>query len=259
MTHMLCALAGGKVVVALEGGYNLKAISDSALAVAQVLLGETPAEIGHLEASEAATEVMYQVAKVQSKYWKSIDVKACEPPEVGADENISPVIPIPDILKVYRSHHLFNKYQLFQIPLASEELEESYGGQVLCNEKVYEAGNSGVLVVFVHDFGNLRVETDGIATTDIHMANSYLLDTTDTVLNWVTKNNWNVIDVNVLRQLPTTFAKVRMVHMERITDLYRTSPRWFPTTVTSSMASFYATSGTTTLSESSKALHSINR
>jgi histone deacetylase 6 len=26
-----------------------------------------------------ATEVMYQVAKVQSRYWKCIDVKACEP------------------------------------------------------------------------------------------------------------------------------------------------------------------------------------
>ncbi len=37
--------------------------------------------MGALEASEVATEVMFQVAKVQSKYWKSIDVKACEPPE----------------------------------------------------------------------------------------------------------------------------------------------------------------------------------
>lgn len=81
MTHMLCALAKGKVVVALEGGYNLRAISDSAFAVAQVLLGETPAELGALEASDVATEVVHQVAKVQSKYWKSINVKACEPPE----------------------------------------------------------------------------------------------------------------------------------------------------------------------------------
>jgi histone deacetylase 6 len=81
MTHMLCALAGGKVVVALEGGYNLQAISDSALAVTRVLLGETPAELGAIEASEVATEVMYQVAKVQTKYWKSIDEEACLPAE----------------------------------------------------------------------------------------------------------------------------------------------------------------------------------
>lgn len=65
----------------LKGGYNLEAISDSALAVAKVLLGETPDELGRLEASEVATEVIHQVAKVQSPYWKSIDVKGCEPPE----------------------------------------------------------------------------------------------------------------------------------------------------------------------------------
>lgn len=103
---MLCAVAGGKVVVALEvsdllsaqisnvrwlthkGGYNLKAISDSALAVGQVLLGETPAELPPLQASEIATEVMHQVAKVQSKYWTSIDVKGCEPPEVTDEEQV---------------------------------------------------------------------------------------------------------------------------------------------------------------------------
>lgn len=34
-----------------------------------------------MRASEAATEVVYQVALEQSKYWKCIDVKACEPPE----------------------------------------------------------------------------------------------------------------------------------------------------------------------------------
>lgn len=162
---MLCALAGGRVVVALEvsparcsadiqGGYNLEAISRSSLSVAQVLLGETPAELGQIEASEVATEVIHQVAKVQSKYWKSIDVKACEPPEgefglwpslttvTSAPENAS-VIPIPgelcyvtyltlDLLKIHRAHHLFTKHNLFQIPLASQELEEAFGGQVVC-------------------------------------------------------------------------------------------------------------------------------
>lgn len=32
-----------------------------------------------MQASDIATEVMYQVAKIQSKYWKSIDVQACLP------------------------------------------------------------------------------------------------------------------------------------------------------------------------------------
>lgn len=39
MTYMLKSLAGGKVVVALEGGYNLSSISISSAAVTSVLLG----------------------------------------------------------------------------------------------------------------------------------------------------------------------------------------------------------------------------
>ena len=40
MTHQLAALAGGRVVVALEGGYNLASISESATACAKALLGD---------------------------------------------------------------------------------------------------------------------------------------------------------------------------------------------------------------------------
>ena len=42
MTHMLRGLAGGRVVVALEGGYNLRSIARSMDAVVRVLLGEAP-------------------------------------------------------------------------------------------------------------------------------------------------------------------------------------------------------------------------
>ena len=40
MTHQLAALAGGRVVVALEGGYNLASISECATACARALLGD---------------------------------------------------------------------------------------------------------------------------------------------------------------------------------------------------------------------------
>ncbi|ORY22508.1 hypothetical protein BCR39DRAFT_551487 [Naematelia encephala] len=205
MTHMLCALAKGKVVVALEGGYNLDAISRSALAVAQVLLGETPAELNTLEASEVATEVIHEVAKVQGKYWKSIDVKACEPPEVTDIDGESPVYSIPDLLKIHRAHHMFTKHELFQIPLANPDLEAAFAGQVICNEGVYETGERGVLVVFVHDFGNLRVETDGVSTTNVSLANSYLLDTSDAVVRWVKDSGFNIVDVNILQSIPTRY------------------------------------------------------
>lgn len=42
LTHMLCGLAEGRVIMALEGGYNLTSISTSFAACAKVLLGEAP-------------------------------------------------------------------------------------------------------------------------------------------------------------------------------------------------------------------------
>lgn len=42
MTHRLLALAGGRMAVVLEGGYNLRSISRSMEAVVRVMLGEAP-------------------------------------------------------------------------------------------------------------------------------------------------------------------------------------------------------------------------
>jgi hypothetical protein len=64
-----------------QGGYNLESISASAVAVTKVLLGEPPEELPPLIASEAGTETIWLVAKEQSKYWKNVDPKSCEPRE----------------------------------------------------------------------------------------------------------------------------------------------------------------------------------
>ena len=59
----------------------MDAIAASALAVTQVILGDLPPEMPPLVASETATETIWQVALEQSKYWKNIDPKTCEPIE----------------------------------------------------------------------------------------------------------------------------------------------------------------------------------
>lgn len=107
MTYMLSSLANGKLVVALEvhvscvadesssltfdgmtqGGYNLQAISDSSLAVAKVILGEVPPALPQLTASEVGTETIWQVAQEQSKYWRNVDPRACDPVEGTLHDN----------------------------------------------------------------------------------------------------------------------------------------------------------------------------
>lgn len=71
MTQMLSTLAGGKMLVILEGGYNLRSISSSATAVIKVLLGESTEccqDIGG--PSGAAVQTVLEVLNIQSKYWK---------------------------------------------------------------------------------------------------------------------------------------------------------------------------------------------
>lgn len=98
MTQMLMTFAGGKLVAVLEvsphllgiwrvlnddaqGGYNVKSISKSFLAVTQVLLGEAPPALEPLIATEVATEAIWQVGQVQSTHWKCINPKILEPRE----------------------------------------------------------------------------------------------------------------------------------------------------------------------------------
>eukprot|EP00966_Prymnesium_polylepis_P312865 7229861-Prymnesium_polylepis.2 len=51
MTRRLQALAGGRVVLALEGGYNLRSIAQSAEACAWALLGAEPSSDLRLDVS----------------------------------------------------------------------------------------------------------------------------------------------------------------------------------------------------------------
>jgi histone deacetylase 4/5 len=45
MTHQLMQLAGGKVVLSLEGGYDLPAICDAAQECVRALLGDEPSPL----------------------------------------------------------------------------------------------------------------------------------------------------------------------------------------------------------------------
>ncbi|RAL66505.1 hypothetical protein DID88_006195 [Monilinia fructigena] len=70
MTHMLMSLANGRVAVCLEGGYNLSAISRSALAVAKTLMGEPPIRLTIPTINTKAAIILEEVRFFQSPYWE---------------------------------------------------------------------------------------------------------------------------------------------------------------------------------------------
>jgi histone deacetylase 6 len=72
MTARLRALAGGRCVLVLEGGYNLDAISRCAAACLRVLLGENPATRPFDSPSAAASAVIASVLAAQRPFWPDL-------------------------------------------------------------------------------------------------------------------------------------------------------------------------------------------
>ncbi|XP_052180001.1 histone deacetylase 15 isoform X2 [Diospyros lotus] len=73
MAHMLSALSGGKLLVILEGGYNLRSISSSATAVIKVLLGENPRCEENVVPSKSGLLTILEVLKIQLNFWPSLE------------------------------------------------------------------------------------------------------------------------------------------------------------------------------------------
>jgi acetoin utilization deacetylase AcuC-like enzyme len=69
MTARLLPLAGGKLVLALEGGYALDAISASAAACLAVLLGGDAPRADFGAVSTVAARILDEVVTVQSPFW----------------------------------------------------------------------------------------------------------------------------------------------------------------------------------------------
>jgi histone deacetylase 6 len=203
MTYMLAGLAGGKLVVALEGGYNVDAIAKSSLAVAKVLLGEPPAELAPMTAEDVGAETIWLVAKEQSKYWKNVDPKACEPRDTVEDISFS----IPEILKAHRQYYMYTVHDMMQIPLLSPELDFIFNTQIMCSPDLF-GGKKDTLLVFVHEFGNLRIELDAASMCDIDAEKSYLIDFSRQLMSWADESGFLVIDANLFPR-PTTEEKVR--------------------------------------------------
>ncbi|MCO5576291.1 hypothetical protein L7F22_030100 [Adiantum nelumboides] len=70
MTQMLYSLMKGKLLVVLEGGYNLRSISASATSVLKVLLGESPCDVPKdCQPTYAGLVAVLEACRVQARFW----------------------------------------------------------------------------------------------------------------------------------------------------------------------------------------------
>ncbi|RWS29799.1 histone deacetylase hda2-like protein [Leptotrombidium deliense] len=75
-THLLSSLANGKMIVALEGGYNLQSIAKCASNVVSVLLGDPPEMLELFPLNPSAIDTVRDVIEYQASFWSSLAFSA---------------------------------------------------------------------------------------------------------------------------------------------------------------------------------------
>lgn len=159
LTHMLKAIAKGKLTVILEGGYNLDSISESALGVAKVLVGEPPEDTVSTQPSYETIETVNEVMKIQSKYWK------CMRPGIAShifedafDVPDEQMLPFAEPLRAYQAQILLDRYSFINLPIIynSEDKQSSFtldvpshvDDLVLASPDIYKCTS---IIISVHD------------------------------------------------------------------------------------------------------------
>ncbi|XP_018608525.1 histone deacetylase 6 isoform X2 [Scleropages formosus] len=79
MTRLLMSLAGGRVMLILEGGYNLTSISDSMSMCTSMLLGDTPPSLSQLlPPHPEAALIINRVLHTHAPYWSGLRIQIPE-------------------------------------------------------------------------------------------------------------------------------------------------------------------------------------
>ncbi|XP_036435365.1 LOW QUALITY PROTEIN: histone deacetylase 6 [Colossoma macropomum] len=79
LTHQLLSLAAGRVLVILEGGYNLTSISESMAMCTSMLLGDAPPMLPPLPPPHSSAAVtINNVLRVHAPYWRSLRIQIPE-------------------------------------------------------------------------------------------------------------------------------------------------------------------------------------
>lgn len=143
MTHMLMSLAGGKVAVCLEGGYNLQAISNSALAVAKTLMGESPPQMDIPPLSKDAARVLSKVQAVQAPYWECMRPGIINMQRVGNDASR-----LHDVIRGYQRQVLSEKHGMIPLFIQREALFKSFENQVLITPDIQSKRR---ILFIIHD------------------------------------------------------------------------------------------------------------
>jgi histone deacetylase 6 len=171
LTHMLMSLAGGKIAVCLEGGYNLRSIARSALAVTRTLMGEPPDRLVDSEPTKNGIDTTHLVIREQSRFWKRVfpvDRTAILKNRVGG---IPTVDRLDNVVRRYQVETMWDKHRMRPLPILREKISKMYENQVLATPNYDEAVP---LLVILHDPPEVMANPDA-RTGKLELHNAWLV------------------------------------------------------------------------------------
>ena len=193
MTHMLMSLADGKVVACLEGGYNLDAIANSALAVTKTLMGQAPPRKQFAEATPSGLATIFKVITHHSQYWKCL-----VPRHKG--HKFSAIVDstrIHDIVRCFQADQFFRDYRMHPLPIHREKSKElrskTFENQVLAT-RGFRTDNE--LLIIFHDVPEMEGAVNHV-TGITSPAGSKVYDFSQPFVDWAVHKGFGVIDVNL--------------------------------------------------------------
>lgn len=203
MTYMLMSLANGRVVVALEGGYNVEALAKSALSVTRTLLGDpVPSHATLPSANVQAVDTLRLVKRDVSPHWKSVESSPLD--SNPAIEEGLPRYSLAELLRAHRQYEIGKRFELSEMPIIGALAEAGWGAHALCNGDLMERDPpQETVVVFVHDMGSLRAGSERPNLALIPETESaYLIDSSTFVLEWAESRDYGIVDINLFPSPP---------------------------------------------------------
>lgn len=193
MTHLLRTLADGKVVACLEGGYNLQAISDSAIAVVKVLQGDPPPRIQYPHPRPDAVETVKAAMAVHAPYWNTLGGTYGKLASLVDPEAVD----IHIALRKRRVSDYQSKHGMISLVSYADVKRGSnpWEGDQACATSNFST--APVLIVIVHDPPELIHRfVYGIPSEETQ---ALVADRVKNIVAWAVDRGFGVIDVNAPR------------------------------------------------------------
>ncbi|KAL9107460.1 MAG: hypothetical protein Q9227_007657 [Pyrenula ochraceoflavens] len=186
MTHMLMSLAQGKVAVCLEGGYNFRSISKSALAVTRTLMGEPPDRLRPTRPTESCVDIVKDVVRIQSRHWNSMHPR-------DLTDGLPHTERMDEVIRAFQAQHLQDQYRLNVLYIFRDKINRIFKNQVLATPDFDEKEN---LVVIFHDPPDV-MGIPSPSTGKLELHRTWLADELKGYNQWFIDNGFGVIDVNI--------------------------------------------------------------